>query len=103
MYIIWPHQGRDTCVRRHERKVVCSGRVLACKILSGIRSDPRSFKPLVAHRQAELEEHTTVKCWRWVLTKLNVADNATRGPSTDFDETHPRFDSLDFLRKNEDD
>ncbi|GBP48634.1 hypothetical protein EVAR_28020_1 [Eumeta japonica] len=28
-----------------------------CIILSWIRSDPRSFKPFVAHRLAELEEH----------------------------------------------
>ncbi|GBP40066.1 hypothetical protein EVAR_33639_1 [Eumeta japonica] len=67
-----------------------------------IRSDPRSFKPFVAHRLAELEEHTTVKCWRWVPTKLNVADDATRDPPTHFDETHRWFHGPDFLRKSED-
>ncbi|GBP83307.1 hypothetical protein EVAR_57569_1 [Eumeta japonica] len=68
-------------------------------VLSWIRSDPRSFKPFVAHRLAELEEHTTVKCWRWVPTKLNVADDATRDPPTHFDETHRWFHGPDFLRK----
>ncbi|GBP37699.1 hypothetical protein EVAR_23748_1 [Eumeta japonica] len=71
-------------------------------VLSWIRSDPRSFKPFVAHRLAELEEHTTVKCWRWVPTKLNVADDATRDPPTHFDETHRWFHGPDFLRKSED-
>ncbi|GBP24672.1 hypothetical protein EVAR_15878_1 [Eumeta japonica] len=64
-----------------------------------IRSDPRSFKPFVAHRLAELEEHTTVKCWRWVPTKLNVADDATRDPPTHFDETHRWFHGPDFRAK----
>ncbi|GBP58285.1 hypothetical protein EVAR_11563_1 [Eumeta japonica] len=64
-----------------------------------IRSDPRSFKPFVAHRLAELEEHTTVKCWRWVPTKLNVADDATRDPPTHFDETHRWFHGPDFCAK----
>ncbi|GBP10060.1 hypothetical protein EVAR_77496_1 [Eumeta japonica] len=71
-------------------------------VLSWIRSDPRSFKLFVAHRLAELEEHTTVKCWRWVPTKLNVADDATRDPPTHFDETHRWFHGPDFLRKSED-
>ncbi|GBP88956.1 hypothetical protein EVAR_87728_1 [Eumeta japonica] len=59
------------------------------RILSWIPSDTRSFKPFVAHCLAELEEYTTVKCWRWVPTKLNVADDATRDPPTYFDETQP--------------
>ncbi|GBP03651.1 hypothetical protein EVAR_2406_1 [Eumeta japonica] len=71
-------------------------------VLSWIRSDPRSFTPFVAHRLDELEEHVMVKCWRWMPTKLNVADDATRSPPTDFDETHRWFHDRDFLRKNED-
>ncbi|GBP90529.1 hypothetical protein EVAR_68906_1 [Eumeta japonica] len=57
-------------------------------VLSWIRPDPRLFKPFVDHRLAEWEEHTTVKCWKWVPTKLNVVDDATRGPLIDFVETH---------------
>ncbi|GBP92591.1 hypothetical protein EVAR_77082_1 [Eumeta japonica] len=68
-------------------------------VLSWIRSDPRSFKPFVAHRLAELEEHTTVKSWRWVPTKLNVADDATRDPPTHFDETHRWFHGPDLPQK----
>ncbi|GBP59897.1 hypothetical protein EVAR_44573_1 [Eumeta japonica] len=66
-------------------------------VLSWIRSDPRSFKPFVAHRLAGWR-NTTVKCWRWVPTKLNVADDATR-PAYHFDETHRWFHGPDFLRK----
>ncbi|GBP66150.1 hypothetical protein EVAR_83930_1 [Eumeta japonica] len=67
-----------------------------------IRSHPRSFKPFGAHHLGELEEHTTVKYWREVPTKLNVANDATRGPLIDFNETHRWFRDPDFLRKNED-
>ncbi|GBP21833.1 hypothetical protein EVAR_6805_1 [Eumeta japonica] len=35
------------------------------------------------------EEYMMVKCYRWVPTKLNVADYVTRGPPIDFDETQP--------------
>ncbi|GBP04144.1 hypothetical protein EVAR_68532_1 [Eumeta japonica] len=53
----------------------------------------------ICHRLAELEEHTTVKCGRWGSTKLNDIDDATRGPPTDFNETHWWFRGPDFLRK----
>ncbi|GBP28586.1 hypothetical protein EVAR_85785_1 [Eumeta japonica] len=39
---------------------------------------------------------------RWVPTKLNVADDATRDPPTHFDGTHRWFHGPDFLRKSED-
>ncbi|GBP91507.1 hypothetical protein EVAR_66097_1 [Eumeta japonica] len=67
-------------------------------VLSWIRSDPRSFKPFVI---VWPNGGTTVKCWRWVPTKLNVADDATRDPPTHFDETHRWFHGPDFLRKSE--
>ncbi|GBP85537.1 hypothetical protein EVAR_58072_1 [Eumeta japonica] len=113
------HTEGATCVRRRERKVVRCGRVLAYKIertrkrsfansrkssrrsleiLSWIRSDPRSFKPLSLIAWPNWR-NTTVKCWRWVPTKLNVADDATRDPPTHFDETHRWFHGPDFLRK----
>ncbi|GBP97621.1 hypothetical protein EVAR_72624_1 [Eumeta japonica] len=63
---------------------------------------PTVVQTVCRSSSAELEEHTTVKCWRWVPTKLNVADDATRDPPTHFDETHRWFHGPDFLRKSED-
>ncbi|GBP31901.1 hypothetical protein EVAR_18439_1 [Eumeta japonica] len=81
-------------------KVISIPRLELQAALSILIRSERSFKPFVAHRLAELEEHTTVKCWRWVPT-LNVADDATRDPPTHFDETHRWFHGPD-LRKSED-
>ncbi|XP_045535696.1 uncharacterized protein LOC123721308 [Papilio machaon] len=47
-------------------------------VLQWIRSDPRTFKPYVAHRLGEIDELTRVMEWRYVPTGLNVADVATR-------------------------
>ncbi|GBO98897.1 hypothetical protein EVAR_311_1 [Eumeta japonica] len=58
--------------------------------------------PVLITGKTELEEHTTVKYWRWVPMKLYVADDATRGPATEFDETHRWFRDPVFLCKNED-
>ncbi|XP_065075304.1 uncharacterized protein LOC135699056 [Ochlerotatus camptorhynchus] len=66
---------------------------------SWIRSDPRRYKPFVAHRVGEILESTDVSEWRWVPSKLNPADEATnwgRGPY--FDHNSQWFDGPEFLR-----
>lgn len=71
-------------------------------VLQWIRSDPRSYKPYVAHRLGEIDELTSVSEWRYVPTRMNVADLATK------DETPPlTYDSVwfrgpQFLRQPED-
>lgn len=47
-------------------------------VLQWIRSDKRIYKPFVAHRVAEIVDRTETSHWRWILTKENVADDATR-------------------------
>ena len=69
-------------------------------VLQWIRSDARQFKPFVAHRVGEILETSTPVEWRWVPTRLNVADDATRGLSiTDLQhgrwQTGPEFLCLD--------
>ncbi|GBP12681.1 hypothetical protein EVAR_10326_1 [Eumeta japonica] len=56
-------------------------RVLWCDsktVLRWIRSDPRAYKPFVAHHLAELDERSDRNEWRWVNSVDNPADDATR-------------------------
>lgn len=53
-------------------------------VLAWIRTDPRRYRQFVSFRVSEILSLSTVEEWRWVPTKLNVADEATkwgRGPS----------------------
>lgn len=47
-------------------------------VLHWISNNTRSYKAFVAHRLGEIDELSDVKEWRYVPTKLNVADVATR-------------------------
>ncbi|XP_033228869.1 uncharacterized protein LOC117180478 [Belonocnema kinseyi] len=50
-------------------------------VLCWLKSDVRKYLPFVAHQIAEIVDNTSVSDWRWVPTKENVADDATRGTS----------------------
>lgn len=47
-------------------------------VLQWIRNDSRSYKTYVANRLGEIDELTRINEWRYVPTKLHVADIATR-------------------------
>lgn len=47
-------------------------------VLQWLQSTDRRFRPFVAHRVAEVLESTRASWWRWLPTKENVADDATR-------------------------
>lgn len=47
-------------------------------VLKWLRSDQRNYKPYVALRVGEIVTTTNVEQWRFIPTKLNVADDATK-------------------------
>ncbi|KAJ8711214.1 hypothetical protein PYW07_008456 [Mythimna separata] len=70
--------------------------------LAWIQAEPRTFKTFVAHRVAEIEELTKKNEWRWLPSKDNVADDATRSTPEHFNSEHRWFCGPDFLRKGRD-
>ncbi|XP_058456592.1 uncharacterized protein LOC131433989 [Malaya genurostris] len=55
-------------------------------VMSWIQSDLRRYRPYVAFRVNEILSLSSIREWRWVPTRLNVADEATKwgkGPSFD--------------------
>ncbi|XP_055708899.1 uncharacterized protein LOC129805169 [Phlebotomus papatasi] len=70
-------------------------------VLGWIRSDSRRFKQFVGHRISEIDELTEFRQWRWVPTKLNPADLATRMVKSDFSESSMWFCGPPFLRQLE--
>ncbi|XP_041970663.1 uncharacterized protein LOC121727052 [Aricia agestis] len=74
----------DTIGKEHTMKPV--NRYFWCDsstVLHWIRNDARCYKAFIAHRLGEIDELTSINDWRYVPTKLNVADQATRD-SCDF-------------------
>ncbi|XP_058827942.1 uncharacterized protein LOC131687869 [Topomyia yanbarensis] len=47
-------------------------------VICWLNSDHRRYSPFIASRVSEILEATEVNQWRWVPTKLNVADDATK-------------------------
>ncbi|CAK1583274.1 unnamed protein product [Parnassius mnemosyne] len=93
----------ETVVEEHERKPDRKVFWTDSKtVLTWIRTGSRSYKPYVAHRLAAIEESSKVNDWRWVPTKLNVADDATRDVPAAFNKEHRWFKGPDFLYLTED-
>ncbi|XP_062699419.1 uncharacterized protein LOC134284496 [Aedes albopictus] len=67
-------------------------------LLAWLRADPRKYRPYVQFRTTEILTDTKVEEWRWVPTRLNIADEATKwgnGPS--FDVQDKWYRGPDFL------
>ncbi|XP_049291179.1 uncharacterized protein LOC125768058 [Anopheles funestus] len=71
-------------------------------VVCWLRSDHRRFSQFVAFRVGELLEMTSVQEWRWLSTKMNVADDGTKwqkAPTADPDSRW--FRGPEFLWKPE--
>ncbi|XP_055632511.1 uncharacterized protein LOC129772987 [Toxorhynchites rutilus septentrionalis] len=76
----------------------------ARNVLCWLNSDHRRYSQFVAFRVSELLETTDVTEWRWVPTKLNVADEVTKwkcAPSLKYDSRW--FNGPEFLLQPEED
>ncbi|XP_072931477.1 uncharacterized protein [Epargyreus clarus] len=91
----------DAVVKEHQRKP--DSRTFwtdSRTVLSWIKAGSRSYKSYVAHRIAAIEEGTKVSEWRWVPTKSNVADDATRNVPIGFNKNHRWYRGPDFLHED---
>ncbi|XP_055613814.1 uncharacterized protein LOC129760233 [Uranotaenia lowii] len=71
-------------------------------VLSWIRSDLRRYRPYVGHRISEILDSSNVEEWRWVPTRLNVADDATKwGKGPAFDSRNRWYNAPEFLYDEE--
>ena len=71
-------------------------------VLLWIRSDAHHYRPFVAHRVGEICENTDPDAWRWVSSKDNPADLATRGARVgDLTPDSPWFKGPSFLAQDE--
>ncbi|XP_062714304.1 uncharacterized protein LOC134291053 [Aedes albopictus] len=71
-------------------------------VLCWINSDHRRFTQFVAHRVSELLDTTEAAEWRWVPTKENVADDATKWQGRpDLTAGSRWFNGPEFLRRSE--
>ncbi|XP_062714039.1 uncharacterized protein LOC134290847 [Aedes albopictus] len=67
--------------------------------LAWIMADPRNYRQFVSFRVAEILEHTTASDWRWVPSKSNPADEATKwGSGPYFNPNSKWFQGPEFLR-----
>ncbi|XP_055585016.1 uncharacterized protein LOC129737877 [Uranotaenia lowii] len=67
-------------------------------VLAWINSDLRKYNQFVSCRIGEILETTSPCEWRWIPTKLNVADEATKwGTGPEFSSTARWFNGPDFL------
>lgn len=95
---------KETIVKEHSFKFTSvTFHVDSTTVLDWIRClEPRNFKPFVANRITEIQEGSEGDEWRWVFTKCNVADDATRPENLPEDPSNDRwFSGPLFLHKPE--
>ncbi|XP_062701549.1 uncharacterized protein LOC134285208 [Aedes albopictus] len=72
-------------------------------VLCWLKSDHRRYSQFVAFRVSEILESTEINEWRWISTKLNVADEGTKWSRLpDLSSDNRWFRGPDFLWHDED-
>ncbi|XP_058446466.1 uncharacterized protein LOC131427358 [Malaya genurostris] len=70
-------------------------------VLAWLRGDPRRYRQYVMFRAGEILSETSLSEWRWLPTKLNVADVGTKwGTGPSFDPNNRWYASSEFLFEN---
>ncbi|XP_062713763.1 uncharacterized protein LOC115256765 [Aedes albopictus] len=71
-------------------------------VQSWLRSDQRKYRQFVAFRVSEILSETSLEEWRWVPTRSNVADEATKwGKGPSFHSDSRWFTGPEFLYEDE--
>uniref|UniRef100_A0ABD2WWD8 RNase H type-1 domain-containing protein n=2 Tax=Trichogramma kaykai TaxID=54128 RepID=A0ABD2WWD8_9HYME len=70
-------------------------------VLQWIKSDQRNYKTFVVNRLSEIKEKSRSAVWRWVPTKHNPADDATRFAPDEINANSRWFLGPSFLRNYE--
>ncbi|XP_074038709.1 uncharacterized protein [Leptinotarsa decemlineata] len=71
-------------------------------VLCWLRSEPRVFKTFITHRVGEIQENTKIPDWHWILSNLNIADEATRDTKDiNLQENSQWFQGPEFLYNNQ--
>ncbi|XP_076389575.1 uncharacterized protein LOC143264787 [Megachile rotundata] len=70
-------------------------------VIRWIRSEPRIRQIFVSHRLGEIGELTKISEWRWVPSRLNPADDATRWSDAVLHANQRWFVGPDFLKQDE--
>ena len=72
-------------------------------VLHSVYNSRKRFKVFIANRLAEIEKYSDITSWRYVPSKLNPADEVSRGASTEsFVTSSAWLSGSDFFRKAED-
>ncbi|XP_043471598.1 uncharacterized protein LOC122504516 [Leptopilina heterotoma] len=71
-------------------------------VLSWINADPHKYQAFVAHRLGEISEITSPHEWRWVSTRDNPADVATRDRGKIEVQLSKWLQGAEFLKKTSD-
>ena len=87
------------CLLKKELDIICVNEVFGTDskvVLDYIANTAKKFKTFVAYRVQQIKEKTDVQQWRYVPTKKNPADDASRGLKI---QAVDGFKGLDFCGK----
>ncbi|XP_011876998.1 PREDICTED: uncharacterized protein LOC105567062 [Vollenhovia emeryi] len=95
---------RLTCAVAKELEIPCSKWYMwsdSQTVLRWLKAEPHTRQTFVAHRLGEISELVPSAIWRWVPSKMNPADCATRGICEDAKVKQTWFEGPDFLKLSE--